>query len=129
LINLGQVYERKGMYDEAVAEYLKDEARAGMPVEKVAALKAAYAASAMRGYWQKRLNLAKEDLRQRPRWPLEMAELSARADDKNQAFEWLEKAYEGGDMALLSLKIEPMFASLHGDPRFDDLIKQIGLQR
>src|SRR5260370_13418674 len=116
LINLGQVYERKGMNDEAVAEYLKDEARSGMPVEKVAALKAAYAASAMRGYWQKRLNLAKEDLKQRPLRPLMMAELSARADDKNQAFEWLEKAYEEEDMGLLSLKIEPFYASLHGDP-------------
>jgi serine/threonine-protein kinase len=48
---------------------------------------------------------------------------------KDQAFEWLEKAYELHsdvyDMAFLEL--DPDFDSLHSDPRFDAFLRRIGL--
>jgi hypothetical protein len=51
----------------------------------------------------------------------------ARLGEKDAAFEWLEKALQERPPFMLWLKIHPMFESLHGDPRFDDLVKRIGI--
>jgi eukaryotic-like serine/threonine-protein kinase len=126
LIDLGPVYERKGMNDEAVAEYLKAEARSGMRTEKVAALKEAYAASGMRGYWQKRLDLMKEESKQGRVPAITLAELYVHLDKKDQAFEWLEKAYEKHELALIFLKTKPTYDSLRSDPRYQRLVRRIG---
>jgi len=48
--------------------------------------------------------------------------------EKDSAFEWLEKAFqEHVAFLILLLKIPSYFGSLHGDPRFDDLVKRIGI--
>jgi tetratricopeptide (TPR) repeat protein len=47
-------------------------------------------------------------------------------DDKDRAFEWLEKAYQRRSPALLSLKVYGGLDPLHSDPRFDDLVRRIG---
>jgi TolB-like protein/Flp pilus assembly protein TadD len=129
LIDLGSVYERKGMNDEAVAEYLKKEVRSGMRAGEVAALKEAYAASGMRGYWQKRLDLMKEESKQRRVPALTLAELYARIDEKDQAFEWLDKAYEAHELALIFLKVNPIYEGLRSDLRYQDLVRRVGLQQ
>jgi len=51
----------------------------------------------------------------------------ARLREKDSAFEWLEKALQERPSFMLWLKIHPMFENLHGDPRFDDLVKRIGI--
>jgi len=43
------------------------------------------------------------------------------------AFEWLEKAFQERVAFLIFLKVPSYFGSLHGDPRFDDLVKRIGI--
>jgi hypothetical protein len=48
---------------------------------------------------------------------------------KDQAFLWLEKAYEqrsGGD-DMTYLPVDPDFDSLRADPRFDAFLKRVGL--
>src|SRR5215813_7387043 len=65
LINLGEVYQRMGMNEEAIAEYLKVEARSGRPAADLDGLKSAYATLGMEGYWQKQLELLKEKAKQR----------------------------------------------------------------
>ena len=47
--------------------------------------------------------------------------------EKDQAFEWLDKAYNGRDFVLVLLKIEPTFDPLRSDPRFPVLLKRVGL--
>jgi hypothetical protein len=49
------------------------------------------------------------------------------AEEKAQAIEWLEKAYEERDPNLHSGGIEPDWDSLHPDPRFQDLLRRLGL--
>jgi hypothetical protein len=51
----------------------------------------------------------------------------ARLGEKDAAFEWLEKAFQERENFLLQLKVHPMFDGLHGDPRFDALVKRIGI--
>ncbi len=47
--------------------------------------------------------------------------------DKDQAFDYLDKAFERREDSLVSLKVNPRFDSLRSDPRFDSLLKRIGL--
>jgi hypothetical protein len=48
-------------------------------------------------------------------------------DDKNQAFEWLEKAFAERSANLTVLKAEPMFDPLRSDARFQALLQRVGL--
>ena len=47
--------------------------------------------------------------------------------EKDQAFVWLEKAYQGREHDLAYSNVWPMFDSLRSDPRFKDLMRRIGL--
>lgn len=49
--------------------------------------------------------------------------------DKDQAFAWLDKAYEERSNRLAYLKVEPTWDRLRSDPRFDALLRRIGLPR
>ena len=52
----------------------------------------------------------------------------ALADEKDQAFEWLEKALQQREgQSITMLKCDPFFANLRGDPRFSDLLRRMGL--
>jgi len=46
--------------------------------------------------------------------------------ERDRAFENLEKAYKERS-GLNDLKVDPRFGSLHGDPRFQDLLVRLGL--
>jgi TolB-like protein/DNA-binding winged helix-turn-helix (wHTH) protein len=127
LIDAGPSYERKGMYDLAVKEYLDTEARWGMPAEQVAALRQAYAVRGWRGYWQKRLELARAEATQGPLQSILFAELYARLGEKERALEWLERAYEERHPSLIFLNIDPKWESLRPDPRFQSLLQHIRL--
>ena len=48
--------------------------------------------------------------------------------DKEQAFEWLEKAYENREFAMAILSVGQGFGSLRDDPRFDDVLRRIGVK-
>jgi tetratricopeptide (TPR) repeat protein len=48
--------------------------------------------------------------------------------EKDQAFEWLEKAAEERSGYLVYFKTEPVLDSLRSDPRFDNLLRRIGLE-
>ena len=48
-------------------------------------------------------------------------------DEKDQAITWLEKAY--GERFNPSVLVRPCFDPLRSDPRFQDLLRRIGLSR
>jgi eukaryotic-like serine/threonine-protein kinase len=48
-------------------------------------------------------------------------------NEKDAAFEWLEKALQEHALFLVYLKFHRVFDNLHGDPRFDALVKRIGI--
>ena len=46
--------------------------------------------------------------------------------DKDQAFQWLEKAFEERDTAWFPMiKVSPMSDPLRSDPRFQDLMRRM----
>jgi pentatricopeptide repeat protein len=48
-------------------------------------------------------------------------------DDKEAAFVWLERAYLEKSNILQWVKTNPVFDPIRGDPRFEDLIRRVGL--
>ena len=47
--------------------------------------------------------------------------------DNDEAFVWLERAYQEQSNVLIYIKVFPPFDSLRGDPRFQDLVRRVGL--
>ena len=56
-----------------------------------------------------------------------VAEIYAGIDQKNKAFEWLEKAYDEHASPLIFLKADPRLDSLRSDPKFLDLLQRMRL--
>jgi serine/threonine protein kinase/tetratricopeptide (TPR) repeat protein len=56
-----------------------------------------------------------------------VAAIYAGLGEKDAAFDWLEKAFQEHTHFLVFLKFHPLFDNLHGDPRFDALVKRIGI--
>jgi TolB-like protein/DNA-binding winged helix-turn-helix (wHTH) protein/Flp pilus assembly protein TadD len=56
-----------------------------------------------------------------------IAQVYAALGEKEQAFAWLEKDFQNRNGGLTLIKVMPFFDSLHGDPRFADLVRRIGL--
>jgi hypothetical protein len=54
--------------------------------------------------------------------------LSARRGDEDQAIDWLEQAYIDRDDNLRTMKVEPAFDQLRSNPRFQELLRRIGLR-
>jgi pentatricopeptide repeat protein len=48
-------------------------------------------------------------------------------DDNEQAFAWLERAYQEKSNILQFLRVHPYFDPIRGDPRFADLVHRVGL--
>jgi TolB-like protein/Tfp pilus assembly protein PilF len=120
-------YEQKELYDRAVEEHLKTLSERGATPGTLASFKAAYASTGWQGHWRKQLELSNEELRKRPVSPYFMAEIHARLGDKEQTLEWLEKAYEKHSDYLVRLKVDPLFDGLRSEPRFESLLRRIGL--
>jgi eukaryotic-like serine/threonine-protein kinase len=59
--------------------------------------------------------------------PIAFATNHAVLDEKDKAFEWLEKAYEERAPGLLDLDLDPDYENLRTDKRFDDLKRRINL--
>jgi serine/threonine protein kinase/TolB-like protein len=59
--------------------------------------------------------------------PYSIASLFAAAAQADEAFEWLERAYAARTPQLLHLTFSPLLDPIRDDPRFDDLLRRIGV--
>jgi len=51
-----------------------------------------------------------------------IAEVYAALDDKDRAFEWLDRAFDDRTYWISSLKVDPSMDGLRSDPRFQTLL-------
>jgi tetratricopeptide (TPR) repeat protein len=124
---LGETYLSKGMYREGL-----------LALEQFSVLSRSSATSrALLGYSHARLGEHGAALRlieeldaasQHGFVPaLLFALVYAGLDDQDQAFSWLEKAYEERFYRLAYLKVEALWDPLRSDPRFADLLRRVGI--
>jgi len=59
--------------------------------------------------------------------PLDFATIHVRLGEPEKAMDWLDKAYEEWTWRLNFLKVSPTWESLHSNPRYNDLLRRMGL--
>ena len=59
--------------------------------------------------------------------PMTVADAYAGMKDREQTIAWLEKAYTQHSPELVTLKVDPRFDDVRGEPRFQDLLRRVGL--
>ena len=57
----------------------------------------------------------------------QIAEIYAWRGEKDQAFDWLERAYRQRDGGLVDIKTDPPLADLHDDPRYKAFLRKLNL--
>ncbi len=124
---LGSAYEAKDMYAEAIGEFERAVTLSGGNPRMTGALAHAYAVAGKKAQATKLLNELKDLAKQSYVPAFHIATICAGLGDKEQAFAWLETAYEDRSQWLIWLKVDPRLDSLHSDPRFADLVRRIGL--
>jgi serine/threonine-protein kinase len=122
---LAEVYEAQGLYEKAAGALHKNLVLRGASEEEVAGLLDA-AASGAETYWRWQLDYEAERAKRRYVSPSRFARIYAHLDEKDEAFEWLEKAFE--ERQTISLKVDPNFDTLRDDPRFHDLLLRMNLE-
>jgi serine/threonine protein kinase/tetratricopeptide (TPR) repeat protein len=117
--SLGAAYEQKGMVDQAIAEYLK--------VQAMPHLAHIHAVTGKREQARRELAKLLEGSRQHYIDPYVIAGIYVGLGETDKAFEWFEKAYEERSEEILFLKVDPVLDSIHADPRYQSLLRRIGL--
>ena len=59
--------------------------------------------------------------------PYSVAEVYAGLGDNDRTFEWLERAYRVHSVAMVWLKADPFWEKVRSDPRYEDLLRRVGL--
>ena len=124
---LAQAYLQKHMNDEAVAELQKAAQLSEGSPTVMANLARAYAASGRRSEAMKLLSDLKKRSNSIYSHGSEIAVIYAALGDRDQAMNWLEKGYE--ERFNPGVLLRPGFDPLRSDPRFQDLVRRIGLPR
>ena len=57
----------------------------------------------------------------------QVAEVYAWRGERDQAFAWLERAYQQRDSGLADVKVDPLLQSLYADPRYPALLRKMNL--
>lgn len=132
--NLGEAYAAKGMYSDAIAQYLIALKLDGQKTEELQKFETAFKNNGWKGFWIEYLeNLEKQrktllETNQTAYFNSEsLAYAYAATGNKEKALEYLSKSYEEHDPNLVTIKTSEVYAFLHDDPRFKELIKKIGL--
>jgi tetratricopeptide (TPR) repeat protein len=123
---LGQVYERQARYEEAIEQYHRAmELSSNLWI--MPGLGHALAMSGRRDEAYQILEELKRMAAQRYVSPYFIAEVYRGLGEIDLTFEWLEKAFADRSDWLVWLGVEPALDPLRSDPRFQDLMRRVGL--
>jgi tetratricopeptide (TPR) repeat protein len=120
---LGDVYAEKGMYADSISQFLKS----GDGPDSLGHLGNAYARAGQVKLARKSISQLEELVRKNGVGRYEIALVYAGLGKKQEALKWLEEAYDAHDVGLVYLKVDPCLDPLRSDPRFDDLVRRVGL--
>ena len=127
--SLGLAYVQKGMFKEAIAEIEKAVTLSGRNTFVLSTLGYAYGLAGRKGEATKILDEVMEQSKQRYVAPYAIALVYIGLGNKDQAFQWLEKAYQNRSATMAWHRVDPMFDSLRSDPRFTELLNKMGLEK
>ncbi|MEE9166653.1 MAG: protein kinase [Candidatus Neomarinimicrobiota bacterium] len=123
-------YVTKGMYKEAIVEYKKLLVLGRFTPVVLGYLGYAYALSDRR---EEALKVLDEVMEERRKGGIGLeygiALIYSGLEERDQALTWLELAYEERLFYLVLIKVDDYFDPLRSDPRFQALLKKMGLEK
>ena len=124
---LAEVYALQQNYPEAIAEKLKAK-QLGAPPAALGSLGYLYAMSGKRDEARQVLAELSQAAKEQFVSPYAIAMVYVGLGEKDQAFAWLEKAYEVQDESLGFMRFDFWMDPLRSDPRYASLMKRLGLE-
>jgi tetratricopeptide (TPR) repeat protein len=124
---LGSAYESKGLYDDAISEFIEARKLPGGNLGSLAALAHAYAITGRREQAEKILQEVLRLSKQSYVSPTQIASIYVALGDKDEAFRWLDEAEKSHDLGTVRLKQDTRFIAVRSDPRFDDIVRRVGI--
>jgi len=123
----GRPYLQQGMYREAIEELRQAVKLSQGSTISLAVLGHAYAAAGEReeAYRILQTLVDRAEKQYLPSYWIALVYIGL--DEKDRAFEWLERAYQERSSWLVWIKVEPRFDILRPDPRFALLLGRMGL--
>ena len=122
-IYLMTAYEESGQFDEAI----RVRRRIGWQRPPVDDLDAGVKARGAAGYWRVNVDFLEATRKVSPVGPMNLAGAYMHLGDRQHALTWIEQALEERDPWVIYLKVQPVFAGLRSDPRFQKIIKAAGI--
>lgn len=122
-------YEMKGDYEQAFEWYSAGHRLGGASARDLEALKTAYTKLGWRGVLQHEIDHWRQEEKTGVIVNAGLASLYAQLGSQEQAFSCLEKAYEKHEAWIMPILVDPELDPLRSDPRFQDLVRRIGLQQ
>jgi len=121
---LGASYEKRGLYDQASAAYLKSKELQGAPKKEIAAFRNAYQKSGIRGYWQKELEAAEQN---KSVDACRMTGLYAHLGEKEQTLQFLIRSSQQHCSGPHTVIADPISDPFRDDPRFKEVVARLRL--
>jgi len=128
---LAGAYWGKRMYPQVIEEQKSYGQLSGDRNESefASALEQGFRSAGWKGALTKGIEARKAQRKNGYRSAYAIAALYADWGDKDQAFQWLNTAYQERDEGLVSLKTDFLLDPLRSDPRFAELVRKVGLPR
>lgn len=126
---LAASYEQKGDDNQAFEWFLKAEIKSGTSTKDLDSWKNIYAQFGWQGIFRKQLEQSKKEEKEKGGtffWNI--VTRSAHLGENEQAFIYLEKSYQKRELPMVWLRVEPTLDPLRSDPRFEDLLRRVGLK-
>jgi serine/threonine-protein kinase len=124
---LGLVQEQRGDFDESAAAFQRAIRLAPQSPLMQAALGRTFALSGKQSEALRILRQLSELAERRYVSPFELASIYFALEQSDEGFQWLAKAFQDRCFELISLRVDPRWKSLRGNPRFQKLFDQLGL--
>jgi TolB-like protein/DNA-binding winged helix-turn-helix (wHTH) protein/Tfp pilus assembly protein PilF len=120
-------YVEEGRYADALAGLGAWQRAAGAGPWQSTLLVYVYGRSGQKQKARAELKKLEAENRKQPIDSASMAFANLGVGNKDAALDWLKKAYAQRSNGLTSLKVEPAYDPLRGDPRFQELLQRVGL--
>jgi eukaryotic-like serine/threonine-protein kinase len=122
---LGLSYVQMGRLSEAVAETQKGAQLSDSPLAR-AVMGYAFAVAGRRSEARKIADELAAKRGQNYLCPFEIGTIHISLGEKDEAFRWLERAYDERSDCIPGLKFDPRLDPIRSDPRYQDLVRRVG---
>jgi serine/threonine protein kinase/Tfp pilus assembly protein PilF len=126
-VRLGMVYLELGKLEDAIVEVQKAINITEGFLDHTARLGYAYAVYGRRDDAIRIINELKNQMKQKYISPYLIAAIYSALNERDFAFQWLDKAYETRYVNVIFLKVDPIFDNFRSDQRFNTMLKKMNL--